>query len=259
MRLKIVFLMLFVWSIFWFCVTKTSHFSRDILVKVEKSTHDTLFDFPILNEIVKEPLSYIGNGLEAIAFVSKDDQYVVKFFIKKPVIKKRFFRPKKRIKQIFSKKNSFEPKKESIKRYTEAFKKIPEVTGVLAVHFNESSEKLPFCRLVDYRGKKHKIDLNEVAFIVQKKAKIISPNMSKEEFQNIDQKLRKLFSQIASKGFVNLSPLFNPENFAILGDEAIMIDLGKLNFEPENSFEKEERMLNSRYLRWIKKLKIDVN
>ena len=78
---KIVILGSLGFFIFFFCVTQTSHFSKELLRENIEQFGEPL-NFSLLNDIVSSPLHYIGNGLESIAFVSGDDKYVLKFFLK---------------------------------------------------------------------------------------------------------------------------------------------------------------------------------
>ena len=233
--------------------TKIDHFSSDILLESHIDGTELPFIFQGIDEILSKPLRYIGNGLEAVAFVSADEQYVLKFFLKKQILKKSFFKPKKRFKQLLNNNTEIKTGLETLKKYEVALQHLTDETGLLAVYRGGAIENLPVCTVVDYRGREHKIDLNQVAFVVQKKAKIINRYMYADEFEKVNRELQDFFARLASKGFVNLSHVFNPENFAILDNRAVMIDLGKLEFAPENSYELEEAKLSSRYSAWLAK------
>ncbi len=230
--------------------TKIDHFSKGMLLECRPEKTQKLFDFCLINEIAKKPVYYIGNGEEAIAFATSDDKYVLKFFLKRQILKKLFFKPKKKFKQVFLKDNEILTGFESLKKYEMALTALPDETGVLAVHAGESVEKLPICKLIDYRGKEHLVDLNRVAFVVQKKAKIINKRMLTE---SVNQQLQELFSGISGKGYISTSPTFNPENFAILDNKGVMIDVGKLEYVPDKAYGIEEEKFLKRYERWVSK------
>ena len=249
---KLALVALLLITVGFFCITKRGHFSTEILLEAHPADLESSFDFDAFNELLVNPLSYIGNGLESVAFVTHDDKYVLKFFLKRQILKKVFFKPKKKFKQLFYNINEICSGYETLKKYRWAHEFLRDETGVLAVHSEKSCGELLSCVLIDYRGKKHNVDLNKVAFIVQKKAKIISQSMLKEEFKIVNLQLRALFSEIARKGFISSSCTFNPLNFATLGGRALMIDVGKLDFaKAVDSYEVEEGKLNERYNSWI--------
>ncbi len=251
---KIVSILLIVLTGGFFCITRPDHFTPEILLETRTPAESDSFDLANLSELIEKPLHYIGNGLEAVAFVTHDDKYVFKFFLKRQILDKLLFKPKKRWKQLFSNWGKIDTGHETLKKYEWAHEFLQDETGVLAVHAATSSLQLPFCTLIDYRGKKQKVDLNKVAFVVQKKAKIITNCMDREEFAIVNSQLRELFSDIARKGFVSKSHTFNPMNFAILEGRALMIDVGKLDFaKATDSYEIEESKLNARYMSWMKR------
>ncbi len=240
--------------VWFFCITKADHFQPEMLQKTVWKKKSS-FDFPLIYEIAKEPLDFIGNGLESIAFVSADKKYVVKFFLNKEFTKKTYFRPKKRIKQLFGKYHKPKNPIGVAERYKEALNHLPEETGLLAVHAHTSQEKLPMCTLIDYRGKQYQIDLNDYIFVVQKRADVIKEavfnSMTSKEVTAISNQLTALFQEISQKGFVNTSLIFNPLNFALLEGRAVMIDLGKLAYRPEEAYTKEEVRFHDRYKKWL--------
>jgi hypothetical protein len=240
--------------VWFFCITKPDHFCPEMLQKTLWKKKTT-FDFPEIYEIAKEPLTFIGNGLESIAFVSADNKYVVKFFLNKEFTKKTYFKPKKRIKQLLGKGHKAKKPIAVAERYREALQHLPEETALLAVHTHATTEKLPKCNLVDYRGKEYVIDLNDYIFVIQKRAEVIKKavlnSMSPEEISAISTQLSLLFQEISQKGFINTSLIFNPLNFALLDGRAIMIDLGKLTYCPEEAYSKEESRFQTRYAKWL--------
>ena len=136
---------------------------------------------------------------------------------------------------------------EGIIRYEKAFESLPEETGLVAIHLKKSEEQLPLCTLIDYRGKEHEVDLNELAFVVQKKGEALYKRyrVTKE----MRGQFEKLFNAIGDKGFKIRSSIFFPYNYALCEGRAIMIDLGKLEFRPEAP--EERGRLLARYDHWV--------
>lgn len=251
---RAIFLILMLPILFFFSATKLIHFSKDILFTGEGVACEDL-DPCFLASLSKEPLRFIGNGGEAIAFVTPDNQYVLKFFLKKHLRKSRHFQSKKQFRQlVFGKRKVNHPEK-VFEKYLWAYKYLPLETGVIGIHAPKNGPgNIPPCKLIDYRNKEHEIDLNKFAFAVQKKAEIVESFTSPLAFEKVEALLLELFTTLAKKGFVSKSLVFNPANFAILNDKALMIDLGKLEFAPDGaSYEIEEANLQKRYYKWKQK------
>jgi hypothetical protein len=252
---RAIFLILMLPVLFFFSATKLIHFSPEIIFKGAGSSGEGLIDSSALEAIAEGPLHFIGNGGEAIAFVTSNDEYVLKFFLKKHLRPSRNFESKKQFKKlVFGKRKVNHPEK-VFEKYIWAYKYLPLETGVIAVHSPKvKGGDLPSCTLIDYRNKEHKIDLNQFSFVLQKKAKIIENFTSLSDFEKVELKLLELFETLAKKGFISNSFVFNPANFAILNDKAVMIDLGKIDFAPEgSSYEIEEAKLQKRYYNWKRK------
>jgi len=252
---RAIFLILMLPILFFFSATKLIHFSKDILFTGEEVACEGL-DPCFLASVSKEPLRFIGNGGEAIAFVTSDNQYVLKFFLKNHLRKTRHFHSKKQLRQLIFGKNKVNHPEKVFEKYVWAYKHLPLETGVIGIHSpNKGPGNIPPCKLIDYRNKEHEIDLNQFAFVVQKKAEIIENfESSPVDLKKAEAKLLELFTTLAKKGFVSKSLVFNPANFAILNDKALMIDLGKLEFAPDGaSYEIEEANLQKRYYKWKQK------
>jgi len=177
----------------FFSVAKPQYFSKDLLVPTyEGKTVEFAFDE--IHQIVQDPLVYLGHGAEAIAFVSKDDQYVVKFFLQSRLFDKSRFKPKARLRQLMGQAKRIERCEYVLKRYETGLKELKDETAMLAVHHFKSKEKLPICTIIDRDQKEHTIDLNHVAFVVQKKCQPLNKNMMKNQTEYVDQKVEELFS-----------------------------------------------------------------
>lgn len=249
---RAIFLILVLPIIFFFLATKLVHFSPEIIFKGKGVVGEGLLDASSLQAISEGPLHFIGHGGEAIAFVTSNDQYVLKFFLKKHLRQSRHFKSKKQFRQlVFGKRKVNHPEK-VFEKYVWAYKYLPLESGVIAVHSPKvNGGDLPLCTLIDYRNKQHQIDLNKFAFVLQKKGEIVQNFTSLSNFETVELKLLELFETLAKKGFISKSLVFNPTNFAILNDKAVMIDLGKIDFAPEgSSYEIEEAKLQKRYYNW---------
>lgn len=205
------------------------------------------FNFPHLDHIVQEPLRYLGNGCEAMAFVSADDQYVIKFFFRRDLSTKVAFDPLSRIRQLFWVQSSEKRKRTIVKRYEQSLQDMPDLTGMLAIHRYISPEPLPLCTVIDNKGISRSLDLNKLTFVIQKKGRVTDIEFLTEHRKELDPKFKEFFSEMTCRGFINIRRSFNPANFALLNDKVIMIDLGELKYAPEKAHTTEKQYLLERY------------
>lgn len=212
------------------------------------STAKTIpFSLEILEEITKKPLRYLGNGMEAMAFSSDNNQFVLKFFFRREYHTKPKFDPIARYRQLTWKKLSEKRNRHITNRYEQALEEIPDLTGMVDFHRYISPNRLPTCTLIDSSGKHFVIDLNKLTFAIQKKAIVTNKEFLKANRKELDAKFAHFFTQITEKGFVNIRRSFNPANFALLDNKIIMIDIGELKYNPEKAHTSEKSYLETRY------------
>ncbi len=193
------------------------------------------FDCPGFDEIVSQPLTYLGHGRQAIAFSSGDGKYVLKFFLFK-----RFHdqsRSFSSIRNLFPGHRKMKDERHyasrekyirnALKNYDTVFRSLKEETGLVAVHLKAQMLNLPTCQIIDLYGKIHTIDLNRASFIVQKKAQ--ERDWSAEDILAV----RNLAKERALKGFTDHKGHLSRRHFAFLDNKPIMIDPGNLVFRPE--------------------------
>lgn len=242
-----------------FCVLLPDHFSQKMLTQNIKEEFippsQECLNSDELRQIVANPIHYLGKGSQAIAFVSADNNYVIKFFLNER------FHTKLRIRSPFRKTASPRVRFDVLKRYAKAFQEIKEETGLIAIHLSANTTDLPNCILEDPKGLHHLIDLNQFSFMVQKRCDCINTTFSKmslEEKEKTLIALETLMYSLAQKGFYNLRGDFKDENFAILNGQAFMIDVGNVIFlkdqkeHPEQEFQKVKNMLQT----WMKEKKL---
>lgn len=189
---------------------------------------------PMLNAILSQPFTYLGEGHQCIAFESQDHQYVLKIPLRKspPWWHQLPFLAQKQQKEI-----TYSIHKKLIKdsaRYLLAFEHLREETGLIYVHLNRTTFLNRKIQVQDKAGKHHIIDLDPIEFFLQKKAQLIIPTL--------DQWMKEGQIDHAKQGLTNLVKLFytrfskgieDPEqhlegNFGFLGTEAVQIDIGHI-------------------------------
>jgi hypothetical protein len=228
-------------------ITKKDKISQTLFVPVCR-TKVIPFVCEELEEITSKPLHYLGNGFEAMAFLSADEKYVLKFFFRREFQTKAKFDPVERIRQLLWTKTSERRNRHIANRYEQALNEIPELTGMVDFHRYTSSQLLPICTVIDPEGKSHLLDLNKLTFAIQKKGLVTDSSFLKANRQHLNPKFEHFFTQITEKGYINIRRSFNPANFALLDDRIIMIDLGELKYAPEKAHTTELSYLQKRYL-----------
>ena len=202
------------------------------------------FPVPDLSVVAAQEFHYIGHGGQAVAFASEDNRYVLKFFLtrqmhgakKYPIPKPTHFIPSHREKR---KKQREKVRERSLYKamhnYAIAFEKIPEKTGIIALHLNASKEPLPTVILKDFSGKKHVVDLTAASFVFQHKALLVKEKLAtlpqEEDKQKTIASLRLFFEERAKSGFIDTERSFMiNDNYGFLGDTPIQLDVGNIEF-----------------------------
>lgn len=191
-----------------------------------------------LASLMSTPYYYLGSGNHTYAFVSDDDQVVIKFFKQKhmktktwvdslstPV--KRIFYPTGKIDQ------RIKERQDSFSSYKLAFEKLPEETGILYLHLNKTNTlNLPLT-LIDQNGVALEVSLDEMEFFVQKKAMLafhyLKTLYKKGQTKEAERAILSLFDIIAKrsqKGIYDKDLQFF-KNFGFVENRAIEIDIGE--------------------------------
>lgn len=198
--------------------------------------------------ILKHSFSYLGKGKQSFAFVSDDGQYVLKLF-RHDRISRHFWLdnwPCPAFLQNY-RKEKLEKRELRLHRnlggYKLAFDVLKEESGLLFVHLNQTENLLPQVVLYDKIGIRHLLNLDQMTFVLQKRANLLYPTIDKllkegqiEKARSLVRKIGKLLLLRCQKGVVDEDPGIH-KNLGILGEEPIFIDLG--------SFEKYSDISNA--------------
>lgn len=186
-----------------------------------------------------QPFSYHGCGGQSFIFFSHDGRYALKLFKQSkfttPFWIQHFPIPwmigKYRNKKIESRKDKIE---RDFASYKIAFEELPQETGVVYIHLNPTSHLQKKLTLIDKRGKSHRVDLDSIDFVVQKKADLvydrISLLMEQKEIDKAQKAIDSIVDLIVSRcerGYHDRDPNVRT-NCGFLGERAIKIDVGRL-------------------------------
>lgn len=197
----------------------------------------------VIDTICSQPFRYLAKGNHCFAFVSEDDQYVIKFhrfpshmrmfpWLNRPLVYE-LYEKRKKIKE-----HNFQRMAINFLSYKNGFANLKDESGLIYVHTNKSSYLNKKVCLIDDSGAKHYIPLDRTTFILQKKAKLIYPTLkelyAKKDFPQAHSIIHQLFTLMltsADKGYVNDDPVLY-KNCGLLDGHAIHIDIGDLIEQP---------------------------
>ena len=190
-----------------------------------------------------QPYTYLGSGNHCYVFMSTDGEYVLKFFKQKhmriqsmldylPLSVKRLFYPMERLRR------RTQEREESFTSYKIAYEQLQEETGVVFLHLNKTVDLLPNIALFDQHGTLININLDNMEFLLQKKATLTFEHLNslfdqKEDLLDAIKSLLCLVSIRSQKGIYD-QDLQLYKNFGFHNGYAIEVDVGefKLNKEP---------------------------
>ncbi len=188
-------------------------------------------------QIFSQPYTYLGKGEQSIAFESEDHRYVLKFpyhshrlppswFHWIPILGKRY---EDKLTRSIHKSHIHD-----VHSVLLAFEAWKDETGLIALHWNRTSTLCRSITLVDEDQKIHTVDLDTVAFTVQKKANMIYPALEKWMESGQDDlakeglsRLVKFLYQSREKGIENEDKHVE-DNMGFIGTCPIHIDFGHL-------------------------------
>lgn len=227
-----------------FCHSKTDGFAL-YKIRSSMSFHEewetkaiSLAEQKELSNILDQPFYYLAKGAQSYVFISADGKSVVKFFrlyhLSPPlwVTSLSFPLPLMpyKIRKIIDKQQELE---KDFQSYKIAFEEMKEETGLLYLHLNKTKQLQKQLTIYDKIGIAHKLDLDQMEFLVQKRAILVFPaieGLMKTEGVDAAKEaisaLIKLLVKRCEKGIFDKDPDLNT-NFGFLGRTPVQIDIGR--------------------------------
>lgn len=198
----------------------------------------------IVESVLDQKFLYLGKGCQSYVFLSEDGDYVLKFF------KYQRFRPQQwldyfafipavdryRLAKIEKKKN----KREGVfASWKIAFEELKEETGLVFVHLNKSSNLNRELTLFDKMGLEHRVNLDQMEFLIQRKAKMLCASirelMEKErvlEAKNLITDTIELVMSEYRRGLADNDHALM-QNTGVYEGKPVHIDVGQFVHNPE--------------------------
>ncbi len=253
-----------------FCTKQTDGFS--LLSLESRFPNDPNLDFPSdmteLEGVLDQKYHYLDFGGQCHVFESEDQQYVIKLLSHKfgapqallmsiPLPEPLKSKRAKMMSRIFSK------HARDYHSYWIAYEILKEETGLIYVHLNTTENLQRQLTITDKLHIAHQIDLDNTAFIVQKKAALVYPTintcMQNKDVEGAKQALHAIIDVIVQrcqKGIFDEDPRIHC-NVGLIGGRAILIDVGRFkgdaNRKNPDVYKKDLSAITARFKEWLSK------
>ena len=184
-----------------------------------------------LTKLLEGPYHYLGSGNHTYAFESPDRKAVIKFF------KQKHMRVQSPLITVKTKKRRAKEREESFSSYKLAFERLREETGLLYLHLNQTHHLNKKLTLLDQHGDKVIVNLDDMEFLIQKKATLAFDHLEKLFSEGAYDKalisIRSLFNLIAKRNMLGIydRDLQFFKNFGFIDNDAIEIDIGEFRLD----------------------------
>jgi hypothetical protein len=224
-----------------FCYKKTDGFA---LYKILSSfSYNPAWEVPSDNTealagVLNQPFHYLAKGAQSYVFQSEDGKYVIKFFrlyhLRPPLWLSALNFPLPlqayRLGKMIEKREELD---KDFQSYRIACEEMKEETGLLYLHLNKTSHLKKMLTLYDKIGVVYHLDLDQMEFLVQKRADLVYPaidalakNEGAEAAKEAITSLVDLLVSRSEKGIFDKDPDLNT-NFGFIGRTPIQIDIGR--------------------------------
>lgn len=220
--------------------------------RLSNMTHEvpysTSWDIPALpvdekekiDEILNQKFTYLGKGAQSYVFSSADGKYVLKFFKfkhLKPSVFHRLLPPFWPFLDYRTKEEARKSRKLKgvFNGYRLAYEMHKEESGLLLIHLNKTPTIHKTVTLYDKLGLEHRIDLNDVVFILQEKGEtlghLLTQLLNHGNVSAAQEKIDQIFDLYLieyQKGIYDHDHGVM-QNTGFIGERPLHLDIGKLH------------------------------
>lgn len=256
-----------------FCAKQTAGFQVGKIVS--QLAPDCRWECPItpteelaIKQILSQPFTYLGKGAQCYVFASQDGKHVIKFFRMSHIDTPRWLKemplPAKfepwRLEKIVTKQSKRE---KDFFSYKCAYETLKEETGLLYLHLNKTSHLNQTITIVDRLGIEHALDLDQMEFMVQKRAApfyaAIEEMLQKKEMEKAKAAISNLVQMLVKRHNAGLSDK-DPDlrtNFGLVDVEPIQFDIGRFKdarkSQKNEPFQNELIRITDQFKHWLEK------
>ncbi len=236
-------------GLYHFCRAQTDGFS------VAKLRSDETFTFRLKPQkcslepaILAQPYHYLGRGAQAFAFVSEDGKYVLKFFSHhkgRHILQKfSFLMPKQLSEKLAATMQRRQRRLHNdFVSYKLAEERLFDATGLLYAHLGKTTDLNTRVTLFDKIGVKLEVNLDDLEFVIQRKAELIYPSIEKWVEEGNHEKAKEALGELVAllkhrsrQGIYDKDPDLKT-NFGFLETRPIQFDIGRFVINNEGSCE----------------------
>jgi len=191
-----------------------------------------------LSCLLNQPFSFIDQGSTSIVYLSQDGTVVLKLFLDKCYASKGGWRKiVPFMGRLSERRKELKMKRKRFIGCINAYSLVAEATGMLYYHFSPTTFFSSKLRLLERDGEVREIDLNEVEFILQKKAVVSFDYFDQCALRGEMEKAKKGISDLLDftlhlydQGIVMID-LQLMSNFGFIEDRPVRIDLEHLEYD----------------------------
>lgn len=199
-----------------------------------------------LNSILSQKFIYLGEGTQAYTFESENQKTVLKFFKMRRLVPsfKDYLYPRtaaqkvRRLHVIFA-------------GHKNGFQDLRQETGLIWIHLNKTASLKQKIILIDAKGEQHCIDADQAEFVLQEKAEPIFECLSRlykegkvAEAQKVINDFYIFIQNRTDRGYMDRDKVIG-NNYGLVGDRPIQIDVGQLYKRRDRKVRPQERHLQN--------------
>jgi hypothetical protein len=193
-------------------------------------------DAETLKTQLAQPFTFLDSGLECYAFISQDRQIVLKFFKHHHIRQAQLLAKLAPFPYLVKLKCEKEERRDkTFSSCRLAYEEMKEETGLIFLHLNKTAENLPTVTIIDKLGLQHRVALDNVQFLIQKRADLLIPSLGDSlkqgDLKSAQTKVSSLLdfiTQRCQKGIADRDPTFL-KNYGLIENCAIVIDVGSFS------------------------------
>lgn len=218
-----------------FCLSQTDGFTM-LRIQSNMPNDPTWESHSNIN--LSQPFYYIGCGAQTFAFAS--DDLVIKFYrhhrAGHPLA---LFAPLfPRLQQTIAKRQA--KRQKDFASFRLAYDHLRDETGLVCIHLGKTNQLNQKITIYDKLGIAHEIDLDQMEFIIQKRATPFYTTLEKwidsGQWEKAERGIRELVALLRNrceKGIFDKDPDLRT-NFGFLDDHPIQIDIGRFKEGPDD-------------------------
>ena len=221
-----------------------------------------------IRALFKQTFSYYSQGSQSFVFISEDQNYVIKFFKHhrwrlSPFLEHLPLPAFLQHKRGLWKLRKLETIEDTYRSALISYNEFKEETGLLYIHLNKTNDLKEVLHIQDSLGFKHDLQLDNIHFVVQKKAESIPTTLLSLKKAGDLKKAKALIKEMINfsiyrreQGYNDKDPHFI-RNFGLIQGKIIQIDIGGFYQDPKKGMDyfygRELTKIKNKLMPWIKK------